>query len=99
MPSRGYHPGVPQENSQPYTKWDTDKDEVEVDYKQLDRKRKASWFSGTKGVILKILLVILIFLLGLIIGYVLRRSVHEEFVMPQKCSYTDGYEVVMFVCF
>ena len=52
MPGKctGYRPGIPQ---QPYTKWDTDKDEVEVDYKQLDDKRQ-SWFAGRKGCALKV---------------------------------------------
>ena len=47
----GYRPGIPQ---QPYTKWDTDKDEVEVDYKRLDAKH-SSWFSGRKGFVLKVI--------------------------------------------
>ncbi|ELT92133.1 hypothetical protein CAPTEDRAFT_214993 [Capitella teleta] len=36
MPSKasGYVAGIP-ESSQPYTKWDADRDEVEVDYKQV----------------------------------------------------------------
>ena len=53
MPGKGsgYRPGIPQ---QPYTKWDADKDEVEVDYKQLDKKRQASWFTGKKGTALKV---------------------------------------------
>lgn len=53
MPGKmsGYRPGIPQ---QPYTKWDTDKDEVEVDYKRLDAKH-SSWFSGRKGFVLKVI--------------------------------------------
>ncbi len=53
MPGKmsGYRPGIPA--SQPYTKWDTDKDEVEVDYKRLNPKR-GSWFSGRKGCVLKV---------------------------------------------
>lgn len=53
MPGKcaGYRPGIPQ---QPYTKWDTDKDEIEVDYKQLDDKRQ-SWFAGRKGFALKVI--------------------------------------------
>lgn len=52
MPGKmsGYKPGIPQ---QPYTKWDTDKDEVEVDYKRLDA-RHTSCFSGRKGFVLKV---------------------------------------------
>lgn len=93
MPGKnsGYHPGIPQ--SEPFTKWDTDKDEVEVDYKRMDGGRTGAWFSGPKGIFLKILLVIVIFSVGLIIGYVLRRSVHEIFHTGSKCAYTDGYEV------
>ena len=94
--SAGYRPGIPQ---QPYTKWDTDKDEVEVDYKQMSDGRRVSWFSGRKGVVLKMLLVIVIFSLGLIIGYVLRRSVHEVYINPKKCPYSDGYEVRCFNVF
>ena len=53
MPGKmsGYRPGIPQ---QPYTKWDTDKDEVEVDYKRLDAKH-SSWFIGRKGFVLKVI--------------------------------------------
>ena len=43
MPGKtaGYRPGIPH---QPFTKWDTDRDEVEVDYKQIDGGRRYSWF-------------------------------------------------------
>ena len=93
MPGKGsgYRPGIPQ---QPYTKWDADKDEVEVDYKQLEEKRRASWFTGRKGTALKVLLVIVVFSLGLILGYVIRRSVHELVIRPgQDCPYTSSPQV------
>ena len=90
----GYRAGIPQ---QPYTKWDTDKDEVEVDYKQLDDKH-ASWFSGRKGIVLRILIILVIFSLGLIIGYIIRRSVHELILRPEyKCHVTNGYQVVYLI--
>ncbi len=46
----GYKPGIP---TQPYTKWDAEKDEVEVDYKRLDPSGRTC-FSGRKGCVLKV---------------------------------------------
>ena len=41
-------------------------------------------------------MVIVIFSLGLIFGYIIRRSVHEYIVAPKRCPYTVMYEVSMF---
>ncbi|GAB6019806.1 hypothetical protein CHUAL_001349 [Chamberlinius hualienensis] len=63
-----------------YTKWDTDTDNVDIEY--LDGSLKANsnegWLSGTKGRIIKILFVLLLFSFGLIIGYFIKRSVQEK---------------------
>lgn len=51
-------------------------------------------FSGRKGKFLRILLFIVIFFIGLILGYVVRRSVHEVmWSHGKKCPYQEGYEV------
>ena len=90
MPA-GYHPGIPH-SDQAYTKWDADRDEVEVDFKRLDPGQKSSWFSGPKGTVLKILLILVMFLIGLILGYMIRKSVSDP--LRLSCpQYTEGYEV------
>ena len=83
MPSSaGYKRGIPTE---PFTKWETDTDQVQVDYKNLNEKPGSSaWLSGKKGVVLKVLLLGVIFSLGMIIGYVIRRNVHEVYIKPLK---------------
>ena len=52
-----------------------------------------SCFSGRKGIVLRFLLVCVIFSVGLIFGYIIRRSVREQNDVPFKCSYTNAYEV------
>lgn len=73
MPA-GYRAGIPQ---QPYTKYESDNDEIKVEYKRVDSVQRMQWFDGYKGSILRILVVIIIFMLGLILGYVIRRTVRE----------------------
>ncbi len=41
----------------------------------------------------KVLMVLVIFSLGLILGYVVRRSVHEVYIAPQRCPISIMYEV------
>lgn len=78
----------------PSSKWESDRDEVEVDYQRMDgpQPAKPSIFSGRKGVMLKAMIFSVIFLLGLIIGYALRRNVHETFISPRVCAYRDSYQ-------
>ena len=47
-------------------------------------------------VFFQVLMVIVIFSLGLIFGYIIRRSVHEYIVAPKRCPYTVTFEVSMF---
>lgn len=102
MPSGGYRPGVPLQT--PYTKYDTDADEIRVEYKRVDNNNSplhsgggsrasssmsltgldfhspdgaSSWFSGYKGAVLRVLVVVVVFMVGLVAGYILRRNVRE----------------------
>ena len=88
MPSKGgagYHrtKSSPQE---PSTKWDKRRDEIEVDYKQLDGASvtsatagaRESCFSGRKGTVLKVLLVLTLFSVGIIVGFIIHRSAHHR---------------------
>ena len=79
----------------PSSKWESDRDEVEVDYQRMDGPQppKPSIFSGRKGMLLKVMIFSVIFLLGLIIGFALRRNVQEKFIRPRECAYRDGYQV------
>lgn len=78
MPA-GYRAGIPQ---QPYTKYESDNDEIKVEYKRVDSIQRMQWFDGYKGSILRILVIIIIFMLGLILGYVIRRTVRELPLQP-----------------
>ncbi|KAG1711231.1 N-acetylated-alpha-linked acidic dipeptidase 2 [Nymphon striatum] len=74
-----------------YTKWDVDSENVDIDMEKEDNAEanrcheeirvinnsSRGWFSGKKGQILKFLLCAAIFMMGLFIGYLLRKSVHE----------------------
>ena len=79
----------------PSSKWDSDRDEVEVDYQRMDGPQppRASIFSGSKGMMLKVMIFTVIFLLGLVIGYAMRRNVQEKFIHARVCAYKDGYQV------
>lgn len=77
MPTKevtGYRPGLP---SLPCTRWDSKRDQVDVQYKRFSGR--ASCFQGRKGLILKLLLLCVIFLVGLIIGYSFRRRIQPLF--------------------
>ena len=53
----------------------------------------SQWFSGRKGMVLRVLIIVVIFSIGLIIGYVLRRSVHEMAASPDVCTPDGALEV------
>lgn len=76
MPA-GYRAGIPQ---QPYTKYESDNEEIKVEYKRVDNNNvtRLDWFVGYKGSILRILIVIIVFMFGLILGYVIHRSTVKE---------------------
>ena len=85
----------------PSSKWDSDRDEVEVDYARMDGPQppRSSIFTGRKGMFLRIMIFSVVFLLGLIIGYALRRNVQEKFIHARVCAYKDGYQVgVVVIC-
>lgn len=65
-----------------YTKWDADTDNVDMDLSPeggaqppcVQVASSPGWFSGTKGKVLRLLLVGAIFLVGLMCGYVARKG-------------------------
>ncbi|XP_059173652.1 putative N-acetylated-alpha-linked acidic dipeptidase [Physella acuta] len=78
MPSRGYIAG------KPVSRWEADSDNIDIEYKNLDKPvqqaRCAQCLSGKKGLAIKALLILAVLFVGLIIGYVIRRNIHEVFV-------------------
>ncbi|XP_064459471.1 putative N-acetylated-alpha-linked acidic dipeptidase [Ornithodoros turicata] len=72
-----------------YTKWDADTDNVDMDLSPdgpqvMVQSYPTGWFAGTKGKVLRVLIPSCIFLLGLIIGYLMRKGVRE--VIEQNLS-------------
>ena len=67
----GYRPGVVQP---PYTKYESDNDEVKLAYRRVENGERLLWLSGYKGSVVRVLILTVIFLFGLILGYVMRRS-------------------------
>ncbi|KAK6182867.1 hypothetical protein SNE40_010455 [Patella caerulea] len=80
MMSRGYTPG------KPVSRWEADSDNIDIEYKNLDQPRQQSMvsecFSGGKGCVLKILMIGVIFVMGLIFGYFVRKTGHKIFISP-----------------
>ena len=58
-------------------RWNSDADQVDVQYKQMD-KAPSSILQGIKGWIILILALVVTFVVGLILGYLIRRSIHPE---------------------
>jgi len=106
----GYRAGVPLQ--QPYSKYETDNDEVRVAYKRVSEdggscsplRRSAGsasprvtspWLpcpcpsDGCRGVTLRTLIVVVLFMIGLIVGYLIRRAVTSS--SPPDC--TSGHPV------
>ncbi|XP_041378101.1 putative N-acetylated-alpha-linked acidic dipeptidase isoform X2 [Gigantopelta aegis] len=82
MPTRGYIAG------KPVSRWEADSDNIDIEYKNLDHARPPTGactecFAGRKGQVLRILLVTVIFFVGLILGYIIRRNIHEKLIMPK----------------
>ncbi|XP_066273766.1 N-acetylated-alpha-linked acidic dipeptidase 2-like [Branchiostoma lanceolatum] len=68
-------------STQAYSRWQSDLDSVSVNTEgQAPRVAggEGSWQTGVKGIVIKILIIILIFMFGLVIGYVIRREVHKK---------------------
>ena len=80
MPSGGYIAG------KALTRWEADTDNIDIDYRSLEGDHRCKWlsecFSGRKGQVLRVLLVLVLFCVGLIVGYIIRRNVHEQFIAP-----------------
>ena len=74
------------------SRWDADSENVDIEYKNLDNasSAKMSVFSGHKGRALRILLLIACVSVGMILGYIIRRNVHEQFLSktPSLPHYT-----------
>ncbi|KAK7471446.1 hypothetical protein BaRGS_00035934, partial [Batillaria attramentaria] len=73
IPTRGYIAG------KPVSRWEAaDSDNIDIEYKNLDRPGKQGWctecLSGPKGMVVRLLFLILLFCVGLVFGYVIRKS-------------------------
>jgi hypothetical protein len=67
------------------SRWDAESDNVDIQYRHLDNSASpglTEFFSGRKGNILKVLLLAVCLFVGLIIGYVIRRNIHEKYIAP-----------------
>ena len=113
----GYRAGVPLQ--QPYTKYETDNDEVRVAYKRVSEdggscsplrrgaggpgnpRVTASWLpcrgssDGYRGVTLRTLILVVLFMFGLIVGYLIRRAVTSS-ALPD-C--TSGHPVTSYASY
>ncbi|XP_076086726.1 putative N-acetylated-alpha-linked acidic dipeptidase isoform X2 [Mytilus galloprovincialis] len=64
------------------SRWEADTDNVDIEYKNLDTQSIAPvpFFSGRKGCLLKILFLLVFFSAGMILGYMIRRNIHETLI-------------------
>ncbi|VDH99937.1 N-acetylated-alpha-linked acidic dipeptidase [Mytilus galloprovincialis] len=67
------------------SRWEADTDNVDIEYKNLDTQSIASvpFFSGRKGCLLKILFLLVFFSAGMILGYMIRRNIHETLIKKE----------------
>lgn len=88
-----------------YTKWDVDAENVDLDLpsdggrQHLHHKPKVirpGCFTGSKGKVVKVLLLVVVFLLGLILGYIVRRGVHEVIQHRISTTCVDETGIYMF---
>lgn len=81
MPSKGKYVAGRQ-----VSRWDAESDIVDIQYRHFDKTASsglADFFSGKKGNALKVLLLVVFFFTGLIIGYIIRRNIHEKYIAPK----------------
>lgn len=81
MPSKGKYVAGRQ-----VSRWDAESDIVDIQYRHFDKTASsglADFFSGKKGIALKVLLLVVFFCTGLIIGYIIRRNIHEKYIAPK----------------
>lgn len=97
MPSGGYIAG------KALTRWEADTDNIDIDYRSLEGDHRCKWlsecFSGRKGQVLRVLLVLVLFCVGLIVGYIIRRNVHEQFIAPTFRCEESSPQVSFFFSF
>jgi len=108
----GYRAGVPLQ--QPYTKYEPDNDEVRVAYKRVSEdggsggRAATSWLpcpggpsDRCRGVTLRTLIVTVLFMLGLIVGYLIRRAVTSssapDCTSGHPLTSSTSYEVLTFL--
>ncbi|XP_076472403.1 N-acetylated-alpha-linked acidic dipeptidase 2-like [Babylonia areolata] len=78
MPTRGYIAG------KPVSRWEaSDSDNIDIEYKNLDRPGRQALcpgdcLSGPKGLVVKVLSAALMLCLGLVLGYVIRKNACVE---------------------
>ncbi|XP_052102906.1 N-acetylated-alpha-linked acidic dipeptidase 2-like isoform X3 [Mytilus californianus] len=67
------------------SRWEADTDNVDIEYKNLDTQSIASvpFFSGRKGCLLKILFLLVFLSAGMILGYMIRRNIHETLIKQE----------------
>uniref|UniRef100_T1ISE6 Peptidase M28 domain-containing protein n=1 Tax=Strigamia maritima TaxID=126957 RepID=T1ISE6_STRMM len=77
-----------------YTKWDADSENIDIEYRPDAQKKQIQdgWLSGTKGKVIKVLLVLLVFCLGLITGFFLRRGVVTKEVSKETVVVSHNEE-------
>ncbi|GFO08337.1 hypothetical protein PoB_003484200 [Plakobranchus ocellatus] len=91
MPSRGYIAG------KPVSRWEADSDNIDIEYKNLDKPLQQhhpcpQCLIARKGIIIKGTIVLAVFLFGLIIGYLVRRNIHEEYIAPSIKQQYEGIQ-------
>ncbi|KAK3581371.1 hypothetical protein CHS0354_016217 [Potamilus streckersoni] len=77
MPSKGKYRAGKQ-----VSRWEADSENIDIEYKNLETPTQApTWqtdiFVGKKGIALKILGGVVLFCIGLVLGYVIRKGVKE----------------------
>ncbi|KAL5013908.1 hypothetical protein ScPMuIL_008178 [Solemya velum] len=84
MPSKGKYIQGKQ-----VSRWEADSDNIDIEYKNLEGRqpvtlcRCSDCFVGWKGILLKVLSLVLLLCLGMLLGYLVRRTVHDNVVLPQ----------------
>ncbi|XP_064642065.1 N-acetylated-alpha-linked acidic dipeptidase 2-like isoform X2 [Lineus longissimus] len=64
------------------TRWNSDTDRVDLQYKQMDKPSNPLCLQGWKGWIIKILILLVFLVIGVVVGYLIRRQVHEAYIKP-----------------
>lgn len=85
MPSKGKYIQGKQ-----VSRWEADSDNIDIEYKNLEGRQPVAickcsdCFVGWKGIFLKVLFLVLLLCLGMLLGYIVRRTVvHDDVIRPQ----------------